>query len=360
MKQNRWQVRARLSLPSTGIDEKTKGSISSQLLEKVLPAFRKALQFGKGVADSLPEASFAANQERLVLAGHEMYEASTEQELLELAEKFIPTSTGLQLVNGAHVHGLLVMERLMRGHPVCYKYYKELHRKLTDQQSVKSKTNYHGARVQELLTDDEVIPMTACFQLLQHFMQVNDETLLYEKCDYSEGPLSLSFSMATDLFCRNVLVDVTQVFKAAAHMLTSSRTPGEDIRQLTRQTCDLLLMMCKDRASPIVVKYMDAGVQLMVAASRQLRCKQTSFLHLLVNAWSENTTGRAYGRLLFSDVQLDMFSSVEYLLKEFLYAGADPNAVDDSDETGAHCVIESCRGYGSPPCGRRTCPAQSV
>ena len=116
------------------------------------------------------------------------------------------------------------------------------------------------------------------------------------------------------------------------------------------QICNLLLIMCKDRASPIVVKYMDAAVQLMVAASRPLRCKQTSFLHLLVNAWSKNATGRLHmDRLSSSDgVQLGMFSSVEYLVKEFLYAGADPNAVDDSDKTGAHCVIESYSSYRSP------------
>ena len=72
-----------------------------------------------------------------------------------------------------------------------------------------------------------LIPVTACFQLLQHFLQVNDETLIYEKCGYSEGPLSLSLSMATDLFRRHVLVDVTQVFKdcSGAHVdvLATSR-----------------------------------------------------------------------------------------------------------------------------------------
>ena len=116
-----------------------------------------------------------------------------------------------------------------------------------------------------------------------------------------------------------------------------------------KQTCDLLLVMCQDRASPMVVKYMDAAVQLMVAASRPLRCKQTSFLHLLVNAWSKNATRRAYRQPSSSFVHLGMFSSVEYLVKEFLYTGADPNAVDDSDKTGAHCVIESCRGYRRLP-----------
>ena len=302
------------------------------------------MQFRKGATDTLSEASVAANRERLVLAGHEMYEASTEQELLKLAEKFIPTSTGLRLVNGAHIHGLLVMERLMRGHPVCYKYYKKLHRILTGpERSVQ--WNYHDAH--DLLADVKMIPVTACFHLIQHFLQVDEETLLYEKCDYSEGPICLALRLACHLFCCNVFVDVTQAFKAAAvHMLASSPTPGEDIRQLTRQTCDLLLIMCKDRAEPMVVKYMDAGVQLMVAASCQLRCKQTSFLHLLVNAWGETATRIAFGEL---EIQFSMFSNVEYLVKEFLYAGADPNAVNSSGKTAPHYVIESYGDYRSPP-----------
>ena len=113
---------ANFSLPPAGIGVKTKDSCLSQLPEKVLSAFWKVLQFDKGATDMLSKASVAADQcERLVLAGHEMHEAGTEQELLELAQKFIPTYTGLRLVNGAHIHGLLVMDRLRRGLPVCYK-----------------------------------------------------------------------------------------------------------------------------------------------------------------------------------------------------------------------------------------------
>ena len=99
------------------------------------------------------------------------------------------------------------------------KYFQELHQILTSpKRSVISEAAYRRARVQELLTDEKMIPVTACWQLIQHFLQVDKEALLDEKCGYSEGPLSVSLSMATDLFCRNVLVDVTQVFQAAAHI----------------------------------------------------------------------------------------------------------------------------------------------
>ena len=301
----------------------------------MLPLFQKALQFGKGGAGSMAEALPTTN--RLLLAGHELHEASTEEELLELAEKLLPTNTGAtELASGAHVHGLLVMHRLIPGHPMCLYYFKELYLHLVGEPWC-SKAAVH---LQSQLSEEQVVPFVTCFQLI-HVLFNTEEPLFREKCEFIKSPLGLAITMAARLLSSNVAIDVTRLLEFAAHVLRSS-TFGKKAKDLMKQVCEFLLVMymCRHRHLPEATKNMVAAVRLMVKASDQLHGKQT-FLHILVDVWAASGVPTKYGQSSGSAVQLGVFSGVKYLLTQFLDETVDPNAVDVSNETAAHRVIRS-------------------
>ena len=301
----------------------------------VLPLFQKALQFEKCGAGSMAEASPATN--RLLLAGHELHEASTEEELLELTEKLLPTNTGAtELASGVHVHGLLVMHRLIPGHPACLHYFKELYQHLVGEPWCSTTE----APLLTHLSEEQVVPFVTCFQLI-HVLLDTEEPLFREKCEFIESPLGLAITMAARLLSSNVAINVTRVLECTAHVLRST-TFGKKVQDLMKEVCDFLLVMymCRHRDLPGATKNMVAAVRLMVKASDQLYGKQT-FLHILVDAWAASGVPTKHGQSPGSAIRLAGFSGVKYLLTQFLDEMFDPNTVNVSNETAAHRVIRS-------------------
>ena len=300
----------------------------------VLPLFRKALQFGTPGADSMA----LPTTDPLLIAGHELHEASTEPELLELAEKLLPTETGTtKLASGAHVHGLLVMQRLVPGHPVCLRYFKELYQHLVREHST------DAAQLRGRLSDEQVVPFVTCFQLIQLLLHT-EKALFRKKCEFSESTLCLAITMAIRLVSSNVEIDATPVFKAAAHTLELS-TFDKNVNDLMLQVREFLLVMCQHQGLPAAANVV-AAVRRMAKTSAQLYGKQT-FLHLLVDAWVIGGVPSTRGLCSSGAGHLSVFDAVKYLLTEFLDEKADPNAVDSSDETAAHCVIKSYHSNAS-------------
>ena len=166
-----------------------------------------------------------------------------------------------------------------------------------------------------------------------------EEPLFREKCEFIESPLGLAITMAARLLSSNVAIDVTRVLEFAAHVLRSS-TFGKKVKDLMKQVCEFLLVMCGHRDFPVATKNVVAAVRLMVTASAQLYGKQT-FLHILVDAWAAGRVPTKHRRSSCSAVQPGVFSGVKYLLTQFLDEMADPNAMDVSNETAAHRVIRS-------------------
>ena len=328
-------------------DEDVAGSVST-ILDKALPLFRKALQFSEYRDTPGIEPSSAR---KLHLAGSDFAEARTEQEFLEGAEKLLPTVSKRQLITGTHIHGLLVMERLIPHHPLCYEYFQQLCQLMTGRWSFH--IPFDDTRPVALTPLSSLVsPVTACYQMIQHFLCVCQGMSGFSDLDkglreYSDGPLRSAIYMAIQLLYSGVLIDTTEVFKAAAHIFASSPTDGRYVRRLMARVRNLLLVMCMHKKSSSVMRNLTTAVQLVVNACAQHPATKTTFLHLLVNAWSGNGGPRAQVQegLSPDQLQLGMIDDTVFLARELLSAGANPDALNESDKTVAHCIIDCCRDH---------------
>ena len=190
----------------------------SSVGEKTFDLFRKALQSGPLEVDRFKSSSSSAR--KINLAGHDLVEARTEDDFLELAKKFIPTESGRLLVNGAQVHGLLVMERVIPYHWACYQYIDVLTQLLfMDREVLRTTIGLTGLFP---VREEQESPTLSSFQLLQHFLQCICEKMppdaLYDVGidRFINGPLCSAASMASQLISINVFVGTTHIFEAMA------------------------------------------------------------------------------------------------------------------------------------------------
>ena len=310
-------------------------NLNFQFFPAALRLFEKSLQFKARSTDRQVEALYATKN--YVGAGFEFYEAKTKDELLKLAGKVIPVRMKVHQVKNVHGHGLLVMQRLIPRHAKCFEYFQTVFEKLTGTHDLEYLC--FPIMKPEIMLDRVML----CFKLIQHFLHVGEDSSDFQKFDFPGSALCLAIYISTRLLQSNILIDVSQVFQAAAHALVSSPSLGCDIQHMITHVCILLLAMGRHRKSQPVVMSMEAAVQLLVKACGQGRAKTTTFLHELVLVWSRSIQGPEWKfmRNSSADVKLFDFSNIRCLLKEFLDAGADLNAFDRSGRMAAHYVIDS-------------------
>ena len=298
--------------------------------------FEKSLHFKACGTDG--NAEVLCTTKRCAGAGFEFYEANTKDNLLELAEK--PVHVDVYEVNHAHVHGLLVMQRLLSRHAKCFEYFLVLFEKLTGESKKENLKNQCSP-----LSEEDMLPVMACFQLIQNFLHVSQQSSDFEKFDFPGSALCLALTISTRLLQSNVLIDVSEVFQAVAHTLVlwpQSLGHPCDMQHLMTQVCILLLAMGRQRVSQSALKSLEAAVQLMVKACSQSCATIATFLHHLVWVWTRNAKPfSGFNSASSAEVILCDFSNVMFLVKEFLDAGADPNALDRWGKMAAHYVIEN-------------------
>ena len=257
----------------------TASSVSS-VHGKSFAFFALALRAQADVSDG--DRVSSASTEQICLVGHEFGEAKTEQEFLELAEKSIPTESGQPLVNGVHVHGLLVMKRLVPRHPICYQYCEVLCELVTSRRALQATLDGTSSLVLDLgINDKDVIPRMACFQLLQQFlrdcvkMSFGEIVHLFKHIDRLP---CLAAALATQLLRQHVHVSTMDVVKCAGHVLKMPQTRGQDVSLVTEKMCSLLLVMCqhKDVPDTQLQHELDAAVSILAKATRQKNQAQAS------------------------------------------------------------------------------------